>query len=119
MANDTSGFITAGFGQLPRSTELPDDISNIPDIPPPLPSFGPSLVILGWNFATALSKWAFAGFPTCTPEEIETRLAICQACPEFTGGNHCSRCGCFCVEGNRLINKLAMKSEKCPLGKWE
>lgn len=78
----------------------------------------PSLVIRGWNFANALARWALAGMPRRTQEQIDARLAICQACPALQN-DHCTKCGCACVENNRLINKLALATEKCPDGKWE
>lgn len=77
----------------------------------------PSLIIRGWNFASAMARWTLAGMPRRTQAEIDERLAICQACP-FLKNNHCTKCGCACVEQNRLINKLALATEKCPEGKW-
>ncbi|MBS0205011.1 MAG: hypothetical protein JSS49_19055 [Planctomycetes bacterium] len=77
----------------------------------------PSLLIRGWNFATAMARWTLAGLPRRTQAEIDTRLAICQSC-EFLRHDHCTQCGCACVEQNRLINKLALATETCPLGKW-
>ena len=53
-----------------------------------------------------------------TQEEIDERLAICQECPEFVD-DACRICGCPCLSENRILNKLTLKSEKCPLGKWE
>lgn len=78
----------------------------------------PSLVIRGWNFAAAMARWTLAGWPRRTQAEIDERLAICHACP-FLENDHCQKCGCECVEQNRLINKLTLATEKCPEGKWE
>lgn len=77
----------------------------------------PSVIIRGWNFASAIARWTLAGMPRRSQAEIDERLAICQACP-FLKNNHCTKCGCACVEQNRLINKLALATEKCPEGKW-
>jgi len=77
----------------------------------------PSLLIRGWNFATALARWTTAGMPRRTEAEIAERLAICQSCPHLQA-DHCNLCGCACVETNRLINKLALATERCPVGKW-
>lgn len=55
-----------------------------------------------------------------TQEEIDTNLAICQACPLLQDGV-CSHpdCGCPIRGGKRRFwNKLAWRSEECPLGKW-
>jgi hypothetical protein len=84
---------------------------------PPLPVNTPPLIIRGWNFAAAMARWTLAGMPRRTQAEIDERLAICQACP-FLQNNHCTKCGCACVEQNRLVNKLALATEKCPEGKW-
>jgi hypothetical protein len=83
-----------------------------------VPTDTPSLLIRGWNFATAMARWAGAGMPRRSQLEIEERLAVCQSC-EFLRNQHCVKCGCACVEKNRLMNKLALATEKCPLGKWE
>lgn len=77
----------------------------------------PSILIRGWNFAAAMARWTLAGMPRRTQAEIDERLAICQACP-FLENDHCNKCGCACVEQNRLINKLALATETCPDGKW-
>ena len=78
----------------------------------------PPLMIRGLNFATAMFRWASTGMPRRTQAEINDRLAICQSCPHFVE-NHCRVCGCPCVETNQLINKLALATEACPLGKWK
>lgn len=76
---------------------------------------GPSIFERGFNFARAIANWAAGGFKTRTEEQINERLAICRACPELVN-DHCQKCGCACAEANRLINKLALATEKCPLG---
>jgi hypothetical protein len=86
---------------------------SISEEPKQLPPF----LIRGVNFASAMARWVAAGRPMRTQSEIDERLAICQACPELVD-NHCAKCGCACVETNQLMNKLALATEKCPLGKW-
>ena len=78
----------------------------------------PLLITRGINFATAMLGHANDGFRRCNQAEIDYRFSICQACPEFVN-SHCNVCGCPCVEANRLLNKLALASEVCPLGKWK
>ena len=78
----------------------------------------PPLIIRGVNFASAMFRWASSGMPRRTQAEIDERLAICQICPHLVD-NHCQVCGCPCVETNQLINKLALATEACPLGKWK
>ncbi len=84
--------------------------TNDQSLPPPF--------IRGLNFASAMVRWTSSGMPRRTQAEIDERLTICQACPHFVD-NHCRVCGCPCVETNQLINKLALATEACPLGKWK
>ena len=76
----------------------------------------PSVLIRGINFAAAMARWASTGFKLRSQDEIDERLAICQACPKLQGDT-CSVCGCNC-NANGVINKLALKGQACPLGKW-
>ncbi len=78
----------------------------------------PPIIIRGLNFASAMLRWTSSGMPRRTQAEIDERLTICQACPHFAD-NHCRVCGCPCVETNQLVNKLALATEACPLGKWK
>ena len=99
-----------------------DDGQSSMGRPKPIPaptaeSTLPSIMVLGWNFATAMARYAGNGFKRVSTELLETRLAQCQACPELEN-DHCRLCGCACVAENILLNKLALESEKCPLGKW-
>jgi len=42
------------------------------------------------------------------------RFAICEACPRlFKPTGTCMECGCF------MRVKTRIKSQRCPLGKWE
>lgn len=68
------------------------------------------------QFAWALWNHAKDGFRIVTPQEAETRLAICQACDQFDG-NRCLACGCKCT--GEWMNKVTWASESCPKGKWE
>lgn len=77
----------------------------------------PPYWIRGWNFAQAMARHAAGGFKRCSRREIASRLEVCKACPNLVD-NHCALCGCACVAENQLINKLALKTEACPLGKW-
>lgn len=47
------------------------------------------------------------------PEVKGRRLKICSTCPQKTTLNRCRACGCF------LGLKTSLKTEKCPIGKWE
>jgi hypothetical protein len=71
------------------------------------------------HYATALARWAAAGFPTRPDEEVERIFReCCQPCDQHVDGR-CKKCGC-CVsaKGMAIRNKLKMATEKCPLGKW-
>ncbi|MEI8381050.1 MAG: hypothetical protein WCJ09_13035 [Planctomycetota bacterium] len=109
----------AGWG-LPALNEIVAGCTSETNPPELTPTHvtPPTLLIRGWNFAQAISRWTLAGMPRRTDAEIEERLEICQACP-FLKNHHCLKCGCACVESNRLINKLALATEKCPEGNWE
>lgn len=82
------------------------------------PSNPPSLLERAVSFAAASARHALAGFPMRTEDQIKSILEThCQPCPEFTG-RECRLCGCKTNEKKRLLNKLAMATEHCPLGKW-
>lgn len=53
----------------------------------------------------------------CDEEEIEDRHNICKSC-EFFLNNSCTQCGCLLSRDKIYMNKLAIKSEACPLDKW-
>ncbi|ODA31441.1 hypothetical protein [Planctopirus hydrillae] len=80
---------------------------------PPLPSFVTRLK----HFFSALTQHAADGFEKVSEEQLQERLSICQQCPSFTG-THCRECGCSCSGNNTFLNKLAWRSEACPLSKW-
>ena len=54
-----------------------------------------------------------AGVDPVSDVEKAARLAVCAEC-EFllASENRCSKCGC------NLAAKAAMRSQRCPLGKW-
>jgi|GEM_PF-2194063 len=69
------------------------------------------------QFTRALLKHARDWFRKCTRTEVQDRLAICQTCDQYTG-TACAQCGCRVNLEKRFRNKLAWRSEACPLGKW-
>jgi hypothetical protein len=86
---------------------------SLPQAPPSLPSLVQRVV----TFATALTRHVCDGLTKCDDSEIQARLECCQQCPSFTG-LHCRECGCCASGDNTFLNKLAWRSETCPLGKW-
>ena len=65
-----------------------------------------------------MARNAATGFRQSSVETLAGRLAICQTCEKFDGF-HCTECGCNCNGNANFFNKLALASERCPLGKWE
>lgn len=53
----------------------------------------------------------------CSEEEIDRRHSICFSC-EFFSNNSCTKCGCLLGRDKIYMNKLAVKSQSCPLDKW-
>lgn len=79
----------------------------------------PSLIVRGRNFGWSLLNWSASGFPTRTKEEIEERLVICEGCELFDATDGvCTECGCGCNSNRLLLNKISLKTEVCPKGKW-
>jgi hypothetical protein len=85
--------------------------------PPPLPSIGTQ----GLRFARAMARQARAklvGAPTRVSEETQkARLEICRAPCEFYRDERCRHKDCGCRLGG-ILNKTAMATERCPIGKW-
>lgn len=74
------------------------------------------------GYASALKKWVAAGRPTRSEEEQKRiREEHCLKCEMFDAEKDaCKNCGCsLAMTGNPLTSKLAMGTEKCPLGRWE
>lgn len=69
------------------------------------------------TFTRALADHARDGLAKCDQQEIAHRLAICEKCPSFVA-SHCQECGCRCSSRQVFFNKLAWRSEACPLGHW-
>ena len=70
-----------------------------------------------WRFITALTRHAADGLRKCSQEQVSGRLAVCRNCSAFRG-DRCAECGCHCNDRRVFLNKLAWRSEACPLGKW-
>lgn len=71
-----------------------------------------------FNFAKALANHVASGAEYRTREEIdEIREVHCKPC-EFNLQNVCTKCGCQTNRSRKFFNKLAWKSEHCPVGKW-
>jgi hypothetical protein len=55
------------------------------------------------------------GKPVFVESAVQSsRLAICNACPEFIKStSQCKKCGCF------MSAKTRLKVASCPIGKWD
>ena len=77
------------------------------------PSFAKQALSLGRAVANECRSMA-AGVDPVSEDVKSDRLAICAGCEFFiVGENRCSKCGC------KLAAKAAMRSQSCPLGKWQ
>jgi len=79
------------------------------------PPQGPGLARRAWNFGQAVVRHVADGGREVDAATVESRLAICRACPECDIEHLVCRhksCGCF------LQTKACWQSEKCPLQKW-
>lgn len=79
------------------------------------PRKSPPLYIKAFNFLSALSAHAIAGFPVVSPEQYKKRLDICLGCEyKHPTQNECTECGCPIEE------KAAWAEQSCPLKnpKW-
>lgn len=83
----------------------------------------PSIIQRGAMVINAHARWLAAGSPVRDPDAIKTLYSICEACPrimftEREGSAWCRECGCHLASAGVVLNKIAMATESCPLGKW-
>lgn len=71
------------------------------------------------HYAHALARWAAAGFPTRSQDEVERILyECCQPCESHVDGR-CQICRCRVNSGPAITNKIRMATEDCPKHRWE
>lgn len=86
---------------------------NPPDYPP--------MTMQMWTYKEALLRWAKAGRPKRTQEEVEQlHSQFCSKCEWYDKEqSRCKGCGCkVTLGGLAVFNKLKMKTEKCPKGNF-
>jgi len=86
----------------------------------PPPNY-PPLSMQVWAYKEALIRWAKAGRPTRSQEEVEHLLNThCKTCDWFDPEqSRCKGCGCKVSESAiAVINKLKMATESCPKEKF-
>jgi len=96
-------------GLPPLDSPAAPEVSRKPTVQQPLPP----LWKRAWNFVSASTQHLNAGRPKCSEEQIQARLAICEACDLFDG-KHCRECGCACNGTSNFMNKLAWADQECP-----
>lgn len=73
------------------------------------------------NFLIAVYKHIKSGRKYCNKQQIKSRIKHCYSCALFNGVicTH-EKCGCNVNDQDKFFNKLAWKSEQCPLNppKW-
>lgn len=99
-------------------------------VPPPVmaPVEMPSKVVQASTLAWELARWAAAGSPRTTPEQLAERQALCNAC-EFKvmekDRERCGKCGCYLYPTSWLMGtvetpgKLELGTSECPIGRWK
>lgn len=91
-------------------------IQDDSDIPPLLPCSSPIVNYSAANIKDFMSNYT-NNEELCSEEEIDRRHSICSSC-EFFSNNSCAKCGCSLSRDKIYMNKLAVKSQSCPLDKW-
>lgn len=87
------------------------------ELPPDYPPMSMQL----WTYKEALIRWAKAGRPTRTQEEVEhIHKTCCEPCEWYDKEQQrCKGCGCKVTVGAiAVFNKLKMATEKCPRGRF-
>jgi|LakMenEpi03Aug12_release.lakeMendotaPanAssembly.Ray.scaffolds.fasta_scaffold42684_2 hypothetical protein len=88
-------------------------------IPPNIPCRNPLLgEDVSNNIHQFISEMPDLKKDLCSVETIEHRHNICKSCSLFVN-NTCSECGCSIVRDRNYLNKIAIKSESCPIGLWK
>ena len=71
------------------------------------------------TYAQAVTRHLLTGCETRTDEEVSDLLNLCRNCESYRAET-CTVCGCRINSGkSAFANKLRMKTQKCPKGKWE
>ena len=75
---------------------------------------------LSVQYGRALYRWIKAGRPVRDEKEIVAIYEICKQCHALdTETSSCKYCGCrLNTNPNPIVNKIAMATEQCPIGKW-
>jgi len=80
------------------------------------------IVNMVYRYTGALARWIKAGRPVRDEAEIERIFeTCCKPCEAYDAENSlCRYCGCrLNLMKVAPMNKIAMATEQCPLGKWD
>jgi hypothetical protein len=99
----------SGVQNAPATPPTPANSNSTP--PVSTTSSTPGLLQRATTFGTSMAKFAAGGFQTSTGDLQQSRLAVCQSCPQLQN-NMCLACGCI------IPLKVKMPLEHCPLGRW-
>lgn len=80
-------------------------------------------VLRVFRFLYAMYKWLIRSRTLLPYDSINMRYSICVNCPAFTYDTKretsvCGICLCRINERRSMFNKLAIPTEKCPIGRW-
>jgi len=79
-----------------------------------------SIVSRSYRYTRALYRWVKAERPVRSEAEIERIFETCCKPCEAYDGFQCRHCGCrINLAKAAPLNKIAMATEECPLGKWD
>lgn len=92
-----------------------DGQDGIPQIPCRNPLLGENIPISIHNFASRIQNLEK---DLCSVDTIEQRHSVCKSCTYFAE-NSCTKCGCSIIRDRNYLNKIAIKSESCPIGLWK
>lgn len=102
-------------GRGPCLAELPSAELLHAAPPPASPASRPSLLARAWGFVRSLARHAAGGFARVSRQQLEARLAQCQACPHYKPeAEACGLCGCCATGRDVWLNKIAWRHESCP-----
>lgn len=87
----------------------------------------PGLLKKTYSFVRALANWRLKGSPKRSPDEVLHILEThCKPCDKYQIDEdspklqaNCLVCGCYVNDlDDARGNKIVMKTENCPLGRW-
>ena len=90
------------------------DVDFPPDIPCRNPLLSNDVPKTIHNFVSNIQE---VKNELCSIETIAHRHSVCLGCNYFQN-NTCTECGCAIIRDRNYLNKIAIKTESCPIGLW-